>query len=404
VIGGGAAGITAAHLLQKKYAVTIFESSLRLGGHASAVENQSVLLDTAFLIFNEFTYPQFMRLIDELDVRSSIQSCEMSASFTNIGKNLHYALLKGMNEIFYQRKNLFNPAFYRLFLELILFRSRAYKDLTENRLGSQTLGQYVERYSSSFREDLVLPLTMAIWSIPAERVWDYPARSILQFFLNHRLLKGSSGNGWRSFRGSSRSYVSAFEKSFRGKVQVGENVTGLSRSERKVSVRTSKGQSVFDYLVIATHADDALSLLEDPSQRERTLLGDWTYFENQVVLHTDPNVMPKSPKLWSSWNIKQDGDQRSVTYHLNRVQKLDSGQDYFLTLGHCLAEKNSVIRTLNYRHPIYNHKSVETQSQLNALNGVNRSYYCGSYFGHGFHEDAVSSAVSAASLLGCGFD
>jgi uncharacterized protein len=254
-----------------------------------------------------------------------------------------------------------------------------------------------------FRDNLVLPLAMAIWSLPGERLLEYPARAILQFFENHRLLAGYSGDAWRTFVGGSVQYVRAFQRSFDGQLLLGQRVTTIRRNEGQSVVVCGGRALAFDKVVVATHADTALSLLERPTAEERLLLGAWRYHPNTVTLHTDPAVLHRNPRLWSSWNVVRSKGRAVVSYDVSRVQRVASSRRYFLTLGEDPPiEARHVVQRFEYRHPVFDRASVATQVSLAGLNGSGDAYFCGSYAGHGFHEDAVASALAVTRCFGLG--
>lgn len=413
VVGGGIAGISLAHLLQKKHEVTLFEAGDRLGGHANPVpvppsrNEEEVWLETAFLIFNELTYPRFMKFISDLGLNSAVQEAEMSASFSFEESTLSFTLSPMASVLLPQLGKLLNPRIRGLLLDLALFRKKAYRDIMNDspRLREITLSEYLRDYSEEFRERFVPAVAVAIWSIPARQVLSMPASVFIRFFENHHLLHGRSGKGWRSFRGSSQVYLAAFRDRFRGEVLLGCPVSKVSRSENAVAVQTrdEKVRS-FDSVAIALHADEALQVLADPSPEESEGLGAFKYFENKAVLHTFDGHLPKG-KMRSSWNIRATttGDF-SVTYDLNRVQQIKAKQAYFLTLGNADIPPHAVIRSFRYCHPIFDFAAAQAQEKLGRLNGQRNTFFCGSYFGFGFHEDAVRSAERVAASLNCFFE
>lgn len=415
VIGAGAAGITAAHLLQEKHDVVLFERSATLGGHASPVRIESkddapgFELDTAFVIYNDRSYPSFLKLMRRLGLHDFSQEAEMSFSFCDHGTGLEFATNKSLDALFAQRRNLFSPRFHRIFYDLLRFRSHARGDLARG-MDAVSLDGYFERrgYSDLFRKNLMFPLAMSAWSVPTARMRDFPARTFFRYLDNHGYLGGGTDAKWRSFRGSSGTYLKAFRNSFRGEIREGREVESVSRRGEGVWVRAAgAAEERFDEGVLACHSDRALALLADPSESETRLLGAWSYQESDTWLHTDASLMPKDPKLWTSWNIDfdsrpgADAQKEAVTYHLNRVQHLPTKRDYFITLGGVVRiAPETVIRRFKYRHPVFEASSVATQEALPSLNGVNRTWFCGSYFGFGFHEDAIRSGAAVAARFG----
>ena len=410
VVGAGISGITAAHVLQREHDVTLFEAGTTLGGHAHAVavddgRGGSVDVDTAFLIYNGRHYPRFCELLVDLGVNHDTRPAEMSASFADYDTNLHYALARGLDSLFVQRKNLVRPGFYRMFAELLLFRRRAHADLLAARIPeSLTLGAYLEGYSRLFRDDLVVPLATAIWSLPGRLVLDYPARAILQFFMNHQLLHGESGDAWRTFDGASGVYVRAFRDRFRGRIRLSTPVVRIERHRRAkdpVTIVTKGERHPFDAVVFATHADDSLALLQSPSPDETRVLSAFRYNTSRVLLHGDPAVLHRDRRMWASWNAVTRYGRTCVSYHLNRVQRLPvTAPDYFLTLDDDGGRRHRTIAKFDYRHPIFDAKAIASQARVEDLQGKDATFFCGSYTGHGFHEDGVVSALAVTRHFG----
>jgi len=400
VVGGGISGIAAAHMLQHDHDVTLFEASPRLGGHAHAVQVDDggatpLNLDMAFLVYNDLHYPRFVEFLDSLGVRENTRPAEMSTCFADYDKDFHYTLGRGLSSLFEQRATLCSRPFARIVRDLLAFRRRAYRDIVGNRLGPEiTLGEYLKDYSSHFRDNFVVPLTVAIWSIPSGDVLAYPAAAILRFFYNHRLLHGHSGDAWRTFNGSSARYVDAFQAQFRGRIALGTagTIKTVIRSSRGVEIVTARGREHFDEVVMATAPDLALRLLAFPTPAERRLLGAWRYEPNTVTLHTDAQMVHQDRRLWASWNVTTRGGKMRVTYNLNRVQCPEACRDYFVTLGGDIPAAK-IIEQATFRHPIFDAASVATQQELRAIAGDNATYFCGAYLGHGFHEDGVASAI-----------
>ncbi len=413
VIGGGAAGIAAAHSLASdgKHEVTLFEAEPRLGGHAHTVmvddgRGGTVGVDTAFLIYNARHYPAFVALLRELGVEGDTAAAEMSTSFIDEDRQVRYALGRGrgLGALFAPPTAALRPRHWRLLTELLVFRRRAAADVALDRIGpTVTLGTYLASYSELFRECFVVPLAAAIWSLPDDLVLQYPARSILEFFRNHQLLGGDSGDAWRTFPRGSRTYVDAFAARFPGRLRLGTRVDEVRRDtvdtrRGPVTIVAEGTREVFDAVVLATHADVSLRLLADTTDDERALLSPWRYHPNTVILHGDERWVPEA-RLRSSWNVVHRDGRRVVTYDLNRVQSLASARSYFLTLGDVPVDPAREVARFVYRHPIFSAASVATQPALRRHDGDRRTYFCGSYHGHGFHEDAVASARLAVRSL-----
>ena len=405
VIGGGVAGIVAAHLLQDSCAVTIFEKEDYLGGHTHTVSvphgpDAGTPVDTGFIVFNEATYPLFIRFLEELEVPS--RETQMSFGFHCERTGLFYAGTD-LDGIFAQRSNVFSASYYRFLFEIVRFCRQGKADLQHGQeLG--TLDDYVarHRFSSFMVENYLLPMAAAIWSTPAGRVGRFPALSFLRFFHNHGLLSLLDRPKWRTVAGGSCSYVRAFLRRFRGTVRLEAPIAKILRGPAGVSVEVAGEEPrIFDDVFIAAHADQALRLLGDPSPEEARLLGAWRYEENTTVLHTDVSVLPPTPKAWACWNFRREAKAQSrvyVTYAMNLLQGLSAKKQYLVTLNRPSPhEESQVLASLVYHHPVYTRESMDTQSSLASLNGRRGTYFCGSYFGFGFHEDAVRSSHEAVA-------
>ena len=406
VIGGGVAGIVAAHLLQNSHEVTIFEKENYLGGHTHTVSvpdgpdgpDGGTPVDTGFIVFNEATYPLFIKFLEELEVPS--REAQMSFGFHCERTGLTYAGTD-LAGLFAQRSNLFSARYYRFLFEIVRFCRQGQADLKDGQeLG--TLDDYVRRhgFSSFMVENYLLPMAAAIWSTPAGRVGQFPALFFLRFFNNHGLLSLVDRPRWRTVSGGSCSYVRAFLRRFRGEVRLDAPIEEIRRGTEGVSVKVAGEEPrIFDDVFIAAHADQALRLLGDPSPEEERLLGAWRYEENTTVLHTDVSVLPPAPTAWACWNFRREVEENArvyVTYAMNLLQGLAASKQYLVTLNRPTPhDESEVLASLVYHHPVYTRESMETQSFLSSLNGHRNTYFCGSYFGFGFHEDAVRSSHEA---------
>ncbi len=411
VVGGGVAGITSAHLLQRRHRVTLYEKNDYVGGHTHTIEipegpDQGLPVDTGFIVLNDRTYPLLHRLLAQLGV--TVRDTEMSFSFQSAATGLEYAGT-GLNGLFAQRRNLVRPAHWRLLLEIARFCRTARADLAGNRLGRLTLHEYLGR--GRYHEDMVdhylVPMASAIWSTPPGQVTGFPAEPFLRFFDNHGLLSPFHRPRWQTVVGGSHAYVKAFLAEFRGTVRASAAVAGVRRGDDAVTVTTTDGNAeAYDRVVVAVHADEALGLLDDPSDRERELLGAWRYQRNRVVLHTDASFLPRNRRAWGCWNYSSVEDPGPdslgcVTYWMNALQGLRSETQYCVTVNPDRpVPGGATIRELEYSHPTYSIASMATQAQLPHLNGCNHTYFCGSYFGYGFHEDAVRSAAAVGREFG----
>lgn len=411
VVGGGVAGITAAYLLQRHHRVTLYEKNEYIGGHTHTITipdgpDAGTPVDTGFIVLNDRTYPRFNRLLEQLEV--PIQASEMSFSYYCEQSGFQYAS-RNVNSLFARRRNLFDIGYLRLLLDIPRFNRTARRELALGSLTSLTLGRFLEKYrfNNRFREQYILPMAAAIWSSPDDDVADFPMETFARFFSNHGLLNVSDQPQWYVVKGGSHTYIKAFRERFQGDIIPDTPVRDIRRGTDAVTLTMSDGrQHHLDHVVIATHADEAFQLLQDPTEDEQRLLGAWHYSTNQVFLHTDPRFMPSNRRAWASWNYTRETGASgrapvTLTYHMNRLQRLETRRPYFVTLNPGRAiDDAQVIACLTYTHPMFSFDSLATQPQLARLNGTNRTSYCGSYFGYGFHEDAVRAATLVAESFG----
>jgi predicted NAD/FAD-binding protein len=411
VVGGGVAGIMAAYLLQERHEITLLEQNDYLGGHTHTIDikdgpDAGIAVDTGFIVLNEATYPLLQKFLTRLGVATRVS--EMSFGFQCLQSGLVYAGTD-LNGLFAQRRNLVNPKFFRFLLEIMRFSKQARHDLEKGNFPAITLGQYLADggFSSFMIDNYLVPMAAAIWSTPALQIADFPAEPFLRFFSNHGLLSFSNRPQWRTVVGGSHAYVKAFIRDFRGRLHLEAPVRAIRRQHDGVRISLADGESlVFDQVIIAIHADQALCLLEDPSALETRLLAPWCYQRNHTVLHTDSSLLPRQKRAWAAWNFTREaknGMQRPVfvTYYMNRLQGLAAQRDYCVTLNRqAELRSETVIATMDYLHPLYSFASMATQAELPQLNGQQRSWFCGSYFGYGFHEDAVRSGVAVANAFG----
>ena len=414
IVGSGVAGIASAHMLQTRHEVTLIEKRPRLGGHTHTIAIESgpdagIRVDTGFIVCNDKTYPNFHRFLKSLGV--GVRYSDMSFGFWDERSGLQYAGTN-LNGLFAQRTNLLRPRFLRMIREIVRFSKVALRDLEQGIIGSTTLGSYLREYGfgREFVRNYVLPMGAAIWSTPGGKMLNFPAQTFITFFRNHGLLSVKDRPRWQTVVGGSDSYIDSFRKGFRGKIRAGESIETIKRAEDSVTIRFQDShEQTFDRVVIATHADQVLPLLEAPTEEERRIFGPWKYEANHVILHTDEKVLPPNKRAWASWNYtreKNADDHRklSMTYHMNRLQGLSAQSEYCVTLNRkAPVEDRKIIRSMRYMHPIYSPESIEAQSQLPGLNGKSNTFFAGSYHGYGFHEDAVTSAVRVAEHFETGF-
>lgn len=411
VIGGGAAGLTAAYLLQQHYVVTLYEKNNYAGGYANTVvipngPDKGKPVDTGFTLLNDQTYPTFRRLLNRLGV--AIRPSEFSFGYWDEKSGLQYAAT-GPNGFFAQRSNLWNSAFWKILREWVWFKRRAWRDMTTGKLDPLTLGEYIEqgKFSEGFSRDCLLPLGSAIWCTSVREMEQFPAAMFARVLEGLGFLGQSRRLQWQTVEGGSHNYVKAIVRTFKTRVRLGDPVEEVKRKKEQVLVRTRAGQEqAYDKVVLACHADEALGLLADPSEEEQKLLSVWNYQKNNAVLHTDRDVMPPLKNAWACWNYVRERDATlsqpvSMTYHINRLQGLESQEPYFVTLNRVRPiPERYILREMYYTNPTFTMTAVESQKELPRLNGANNTYYCGSYFGDGFHEDAVKSALAVAQCFG----
>jgi len=411
VVGAGVAGLTAAYILQRAHRVTLFEKNAYLGGHTNTVPipdgpDAGTLVDTGFIVMNHRNYPLLTRLFQQLAVE--LRDSDMSFGYWCERTGLQYSG-SGLGGMFAQRRNLLRPAFHGLLRNIMRFYRQANADLAAAHLGDVSLGAYLARgrYAPWFVHHHLLPMGAAIWSTPCERMLEFPAASFLHFLRNHGLLALRNRPQWRTVVGGSQTYVRQMRQTFTGPVHLDTAVAAVTRRENGVEVRTTDGETLsFDRVVIAAHADEARQMLADPSEQEARLLEPWEYAVNRVVLHSDTSVLPPIHRAWSSWNFTReaaagDGQPISLTYDMNRLQGLDTHRRYLVSLNRRRpVESSAAVMETTYTHPMYTQAAMDTQSRLSELNGRRHTYFCGSYFGYGFHEDAVRSAVQVAQKMG----
>jgi len=402
VVGSGIAGLSAAWLLSQRHDVTLFEAASWVGGHSHTVDTATGPVDMGFIVYNEQTYPNLTALLRYLDVPT--QASDMSFAVSLDGGRLEYAGTSP-DGLFAQRRNLVSPRFWSMLRDLLRFYRTARRDLPA--LGDVTLAEYLahNRYGRAFIDDHLLPMAAAIWSTPTARIGDYPAASFIRFCENHGLLKLVARPVWRTVGGGSRSYVDRLLTEFSGRLVKNEPVRAIRRLGDCVTVETDQERHRFADVVIATHADQALRLLADPTQEETARLGAFAYSRAKVVLHDDPALMPKRRKVWASWNYLADtacgGAALSVTYWMNRLQALPDHRPLFVTLDPVTEPRpGSVIQEQVFEHPRFDRAAMHAQRQLWNLQGRHRTWFCGAYFGSGFHEDGLQAGLAVAEQLG----
>jgi predicted NAD/FAD-binding protein len=407
VVGGGIGGLSAAWLLSQRHQVVLFEAEPRLGGHANTVDAPGrkgpAPVDTGFIVYNEANYPNFTALLKRLGVAT--QNSDMGLSVSLDDGALEYS--SHLAGIFAQGRNLFSRRFWGMLRDVKRFCRHGEREVAALETPMIALGDYLEKtgYCRAFQEDHLLPQAAAIWSTPMAAVRDYPAAALIRFFRNHGMMRLTGRARWRTVAGGSRTYVEKLAAEFRGETRKGVRIVSVRRDPGGVEVRDSQGRvERFDHLVIGAHADQALAMLDAPTAEETRLLGAFAYSRNLTVLHSDRRLMPRRRLAWSSWNHvgrRAAPEAGCVTYWMNQLQSVRGAGDLFVTLNPTREiDPETVIRTEVYDHPLFNAAALAAQAELWSLQGVRRTWFCGSYFGHGFHEDALQSGLAAAEQLG----
>jgi len=412
VIGGGISGITAAWLLSRRHSVTLIEKEPQLGGHTHTYcldsgPDAGTPIDMGFIVLNDRNYPTLITLFSQWGVQ--VQNSDMSFGFEDKDLGFYYSsdVPRGL---FARRRNLISPSFWRLIWDIFRFNRIATREL-ETELGHLTLGQFLQKYgfSKAYINFHIIPLSAAVWSTPSENILDFPAESILRFYYHHGLLKLANRPQWQTVVGGSVSYIQAFEKRFQGAVKKANPVRHVKRMTDKIKViLEDRTEMDFDCVVLATHADISRRLLVNPDPDEIRVLGKWTYTQNHVTLHTDIQVMPPRRSAWASWSYVRFGGKQlkpvmNMSYYMNRLQRLKTKKDYFVTLnGDAWIDPNRRIESVIFDHPRYTFESLSTHKELDAINGKDRIFYCGAYCGYGFHEDGARSGLAVARKFGIG--
>jgi predicted NAD/FAD-binding protein len=409
VVGTGISGLAAAWQLQDHADVTVFEKNRRVGGHVVTVDfdgqDGSTPVDMGFIVYNEQTYPNLMAMFEHLGVAT--QATDMSLAVSLRGGELEYAG-GHLRQLFAQKRNLARPRFWLMLKDLIRFYRNAPRDLDTISHSGITLGMYLDSagYSAAFRDDHLLPMAAAIWSMPTANVLSYPAHAFIRFHDNHGLLKLANRPLWRTVVGGSRSYVDKLTKEFAHPVRTNAAIVSVATRPEGVFLKSCDGEEMrFDQVVLATHADQALGMLENATANERSILGAFRYNDNVAVLHDDERLMPKRRKAWASWNYI-GGDQQTsrsqltVTYWMNSLQGLPSHRQHFVTLNpNREIEDDRIVHSEYFEHPIIDAGATDAQRKLWSLQGQRGIWFCGAYFGAGFHEDGLQAGLAVAEAI-----
>jgi len=396
VIGSGISGLSSAYYLSKKYKVDLFEKDDHFGGHSYTYEikerDKIVPVDLGFIVFNEVTYPNLISFFKHLNV--PYEKSDMSFSVSIKNSNIEYSG-SGLGGLFANKSNLFNLKFLNMIKEIISFYKIA-PELLNEEIREQTLGDYLKekKLSKYFIEYHLIPMVAAIWSMPFDKAKEMPLKFFLNFFNNHGLFKLKNRPQWFTVTNRSRSYVKNITGKISGEIFKNYKVDKIIRSDDNIRIMIGNDYIDYDQVVLASHADESLNMIEKPTAEEKNLLGKFQYVENEAFLHTDENLMPIKKRAWSSWNSISNNDETCITYWLNKLQNLKSEKNYFLTLNPIFKiNDSSVIKKVNFTHPYLNSENTKIQKDLHIIQGKKRTWFCGSYFGYGFHEDGLKSSI-----------
>lgn len=408
IIGSGIAGLTSAYLLNRSHDIRVFEAGDWIGGHTHTVDvlvdGQRYAVDTGFIVFNDWTYPNFIRLLGKLGV--GFKATEMSFSVSDPLSGVEYNG-HSLNSLFAQRRNLLSPKFWGMVRDILRFNREALNDLNLQRISSDmTLGDYLKAngYSERFIQHYIVPMGAAIWSMSLNDMLGFPLQFFVRFFKNHGLLSVSDRPQWCVVEGGSSSYVAPLTESFKQHIRLNCPVTRVERDADGVTLHSAAGTERFDKVIFACHSDQALALLAEPTRSEQEILGALPYADNDVVLHTDTRLLPKRPLAWASWNYRLGGPvdkPAAVTYDMNILQGIQSATTFCVSLNQTAAiDPSKILARYTYAHPQYSLAGMAAQARWEELLGANHSYFCGAYWANGFHEDGVVSALRVAREFG----
>jgi predicted NAD/FAD-binding protein len=402
IVGAGIAGNVAAYKLHQHHDITMFEANNYIGGHTHThhiqLDDEEHNIDTGFIVFNDWTYPNFIALLKELNVDS--QPSDMSFSVKCELSGLEYNGTT-LNSLFAQRRNLLRPSFYRMIRDILRFNHQA-KQLLRHQETGTTLGDYLQqqKYSAEFINHYIVPMGAAIWSSAPDRMMEFPAYFFIRFFNNHGMLNIDDRPAWRVIRNGSKNYVDKLSAGVRDKILLRTPIEWIRRFDTHVVVKPAGRETMrFDSVFLACHSDQALKILADPTKDEKYILGAIPYQRNEAVLHTDHRMLPRRKLAWAAWNyhiLKQNKDRVALTYNMNILQGLQSKHTFCVTLNNSESiDPNKIIKRLEYDHPVFTLQGMQAQQRQQEINGPRRTYFCGAYWRNGFHEDGVVSALNA---------
>lgn len=407
IVGGGISGMVSGYMLHKQHTVTLFEANDYIGGHTNTIDvdldGSTYAVDTGFIVFNDRTYPNFIALLGELGVDSKPTQMSLSVSCQRTGLEYRGADINGL---FAQRRNFFNPRFLRLLWDLLRFNKMG-AEILSAQAGNETVEEFFQRkrFSKQFINQYFFPMGAAIWSSSFETFSQFPIRFIAEFYQNHGLLSVKDRPQWRVIKGGSRQYIEPLTRDWRDRIHLNCRVEKIARAAGSVQIKTfNREPETFDHVIFACHSDQALSILGDEATvAEREVLSSFPYQSNVATLHTQDSVLPKNKRAWACWNYfipNEPSSSATVTYNMNALQSINAPKTLCVTLNDTgRISPTNVIQTIRYSHPTFGINRKQMQSRQNELNGPNQTSFCGAYWGNGFHEDGVNSALAVVDAL-----
>ena len=409
VIGSGISGLSAAHFLSEKYKVDLFEKNDHFGGHSYTVDinsknsNETIALDLGFIVFNKVNYPNLVNLFEKIQVNYEKSNMSFSVSVKN--SNIEYSG-SGLKGLFGNKYNIFNLSFITMIKDIFFFYKMA-ENLNKESFKNQTLGEFLKfkKMSDYFIKFHIIPMVSAIWSVPTDLAYKMPMSLFVNFFQNHGLFKIKNRPQWYTVTGRSKVYVKKILNTINGEYFKNYKIKNVLRNQNGIKLYYGSSNEYFEYdkVIFAVHADEILKLINDPSENEKKILKNFQYKKNIAYLHNDERLMPNRKNVWSSWNSildKNDIKKNCITYWLNKLQNLKTKKNYFLTLNPFISiEENKIIKKIEFSHPFYDINTINAQKHLSELQGINNTYFCGSYFGYGFHEDGLNSGMEVSKKL-----